>query len=143
MVDVNPDMPAENVQYNPIDHVTGVFGDSQAPASTVIQALEAAGFARGDIDMFIGSEGEKKLDPGGDESIGARIFRTLESWVSDTAGFQDTVVAALNGGGYVISVLVGDSEAKKDRAVDVLKAQNAESVKYWHSLFTEDATRAD
>jgi hypothetical protein len=143
MVDVNPDMPEENVQYNPIDHVTGVFGASQASAVTVIQALEAAGFARGDIDLFIGDEGERKLDPGGDESMGARIFRTLESWVSDTAGFQDTVVTALDRGGYVIAVLVGDDEAKKDRAIDVLKAQDAESVKYWHSLFTEDATRAD
>lgn len=143
MVDVNPDMPDANVQYNPIDHVTGVFGDSHASAVTVIQALEAAGFARGDLDMFIGSEGEKKLDPGGDESTGARIFRTLESWVSDTAGFHDTVIAALNRGGYVIAVLVGDDTAKKDRAIDVLMAQNAESVKHWHSLFTEDVTRAD
>jgi chitinase len=140
MVDINPDMPEENYQFTPIGRVTGIVG-AEGAVTTMVVALQADGFSRSDVEVFCGAEGARKLHTRGEQSTSAGLFRLVESWVSDTADFQHQADAALRSGGYVIAVEVGTDEHRKNRVMDVLKEHGAADVKYWHSLYTEDATR--
>lgn len=137
MVDVNPDPTQDSYQFNPIERVTGLF-DAHDPVATTVAALQAAGVTSNDIEVFAGHEGMRKLDASG-EAHGAagRLFRLVESWVSDTSDFHALAAAHLASGGYVLAACVGDDEELKARVMELLAAQGASDVKYWHSLFVE------
>lgn len=137
MVDVNPDPTKDSYQFNPIERVTGLF-DAHAPVAATVAALQAAGITSSDVEVFAGEAGIARLDVAGEEHGAAgKLFRLVESWVSDTSDFHSLAAAHLAGGGYVLAAHVGADEHLKARAMDVLAAQGATDVKYWHALFVE------
>jgi hypothetical protein len=142
MVDVNPDVAQENYQFNPIERVTGLF-DAHEPVAATVAALEAAGIASSDIEVFAGREGMRKLDASGDaHGTAGRLFRLVESWVSDTSHFHAQAAAHLASGGYLLAAHVGTDDDLKARVMDVLTAQGARDVKYWHTLFVEQGEQS-
>jgi len=137
MVRVNPDLPNENAQFNPVNCVTGLF-DGHDAVTLAVGDLEQAGFARADIDVFAGAEGERLLDPSGEtRGTAGRWFRVVERLVSDTSEFHALALATLNAGGFVLAVKADDDDARKAEAMAVLGRRGARDVKYWNSLFVE------
>jgi len=135
MARVNPSLQNEHAQYNPVNRVTGLFAGHDA-VTTALCDLEEAGFARNDIDILAGSEGEQVLDPSGEASTWGRWYRKLEDWVSDTSKFQELASATLNAGGFVIAAKPAD-EAARQRAMDILTRNGARDVKYWATWYVE------
>jgi hypothetical protein len=137
MARVNPHLPNEHLQYNPIHRVTGVF-DAHDKVTLALRELEEAGFGRDDIDVFSGIEGEHALDPSGDTlGTAGRLFRKLENWVSDTAKFHEVAAATLHAGGFVIAARADASDARKGLAMDILTRNGARDVKYWSNFYVE------
>lgn len=140
MVQVNPDPAEENFQFNPIERVTGLFGvnDDVTGAATKVQA---AGVPQEDIAVFAGQEGMRALDASGEaHGTAGKLFRLVESWVSDTSDFHAMAAAHLASGGYVIAVRVGGDDPLKARVMELLQDQGAKDVKYWHTLFVEQGS---
>lgn len=137
MVRINPDFPDENAEYNPINRVTGLF-DGHDAVTAAVRALEDAGFAREDIEVFAGPEGERLLDPSG-ESLGTtgRWFRVVERWVSDTSEFHERAAATLHAGGFVLAARAEADDHRKQTAMAILAQHGARDVKYWNRLFVE------
>jgi hypothetical protein len=137
MARVNPPLPKEHLQYNPIHHVTGLF-DGHDAVTAALRDLEDAGFGRQEIDLFSGVAGEAALDPSGDTlGTAGRWFRRIENWVSDTAKFHEVASATLHAGGFVIAAKVDSDEARKTRAMDILTKHGARDVKYWSQFYVE------
>lgn len=137
MVQLNPDPAQDNFQFNPIGRVTGLF-KAHGPVVPCVRALEAAGLASSDVEVFAGEEGMARIDPTG-EAHGAagKLFRLVESWVSDTSDFHAEAAAHLAAGGYIVAAHVGTDDALKAQVMRLLTEQGATDVKYWHSLFVE------
>ena len=135
MARVNPSLQNEQGQYNPVNRVTGLF-DSHDAVTAALRDLEDAGFARDDIDILAGTEGEHALDPSGNASTMGRWYRKLEDWVSDTSKFQELASATLTAGGYVIAAKPAD-DASRERAMKILTRQGARDVKYWATWYVE------
>jgi len=135
MARVNPSLQNEQGQYNPVNRVTGLF-DSHDAVTAALRDLEDAGFARDDIDILAGTEGEHVLDPSGNASTMGRWYRKLEDWVSDTSKFQELASATLTAGGYVIAAKPAD-DASRERAMEILTRQGARDVKYWATWYVE------
>lgn len=141
MVDVNPDPAQDNFQFNPIERVTGLF-DAHDPVTATVAALPAAGVAASNIEVFAGEEGMRKLDAtGGEHGTAAKIFRVVESWVSDTSDFHAMAAEHLAAGGYIVAAWVGKDQALKDSVMQLLADQGARDVKYWHALFVEQGNQ--
>jgi hypothetical protein len=137
MVHLNPDPAQDNFQFNPIGRVTGLF-QAHGPVVPCVRALEAAGLASSDIEVFTGEEGMKRVDPSGEaHGTAGKLFRLVESWVSDTSDFHAEAAAHLAAGGYIVAAHVGNDDALKTRIMHVFTEQGATDVKYWHSLFVE------
>ena len=136
MARVNPSLPNEQAQYNPIHRVTGLF-DAQDAVASAVRDLEDAGFARNDIDILAGSQGEQVLDASGANSTTGWWYRKLEDWVSDTSKFQEVAAATLHSGGFVIAAKPGSDDALKTAAMDILTRHGARDVKYWATWYVE------
>jgi hypothetical protein len=137
MAQVNPHLPNEPGPYNPKDRVTGLFAGHDA-VTTALRELDALGVGHGDIDIFSGAEGERLLNPKGDEGgVAARWYRTVEQWVSDTSAFQELASATLKAGGFLVAVHVGTDEARKGAVMTQLTRSGATDVKYWTDLYVE------
>jgi hypothetical protein len=137
MARVNPHLPEEHVQYNPINRVTGLF-EAHDGVTLAVRELEEAGFARDDIDVFSGVEGEQALGSSGDTlSTAGRWFRKVEDWVSDTSKFHELASATLNAGGFLVAARAEGDEARKGAAMDILTRHGARDVKYWSNFYVE------
>jgi len=137
VVQVNPDPSKDNYQFNPIERVTGLFVQ-QGPVTEAVRALEAARIPSRDIEVFAGEEGMRQLDATGDEhGTAGKLFRLVESWVSDTSDFHASAARHLAQGGYVVAAHVGTDETKKESAMQALRDAGATDIRYWHSLFVE------
>ena len=137
MARVNPDLPKEHVQYNPIHRVTGLF-DAHDGVTAALRELEEAGFGRDDIDIFSGVEGERALDPSGDNfGTAGRWFRKIEDWVSDTSKFHEVAAATLNAGGFVVAARTESDDGRKAAAMEILTRTGARDVKYWSNFYVE------
>ncbi len=137
MAHVNPPLRDENAPYNPVNHVTGVY-DAHDQVTLTLRDLAEAGFARDDIYVFSGEEGQQALDPSGD-AMGAagRLFRKLENLVSDTAKFHELAAATLQAGGFIVAARAEGSDARKSMAMDILTRNGARDVKYWSKFYIE------
>ncbi len=137
MARVNPPLPSEHGQYNPIHRVTGVF-DAHDHVTLSLRDLEDAGVPRDDIDLFSGIDGEHALDPSGDTlGVAGRLFRRVENWVSDTSKFHEVAAATLHAGGFVVAVRADADDARKQQAMDILARHGARDVKYWSTFYVE------
>ena len=137
MARVNPVLQDEQVQYNPIHRVTGLFDNHDAVTSAV-RDLEEAGFPPDAIDLFAGADGEQALDPSGDTggTVG-RLFRKLEDLVSDTSKFHELAAAMLHAGGFVVAANTEGADPRKAAAMDILTRHGARDVKYWAQWYVE------
>jgi hypothetical protein len=137
MARVNPHLPNEGIEYNPTHRVTGLF-DAHDGVTSAVRELEDAGFARDDIDIFAGAEGEQALDPTG-EAAGTvgRWFRKIEDLVSDTSKFHEIASATLNAGGFVVATRADPPDLRKGVAMDILTRNGARDVKYWSNFYVE------
>jgi len=137
MTRLNPDLLSEQLQYNPIHRVTGLF-DGHDAVTTTVRELQEAGVPSDAVDLFSGAEGEQALDPSGNTlGLAGRWFRKIEDWVSDTSKFHELASATLNAGGFVIAVNTEDDDDRKSRAMDVLTRNGARDVKYWAQWYVE------
>lgn len=138
MVQVNPEVNKDGYQFNPVGRVTGLFVEPEA-VTAAVEALRAAGVPNDRLEVFTGEEGKRRIDASG-EAHGAagRLFRMVESWVSDTSSFHALAERHLAAGGHVVAAEVGDDEALKSRAMQALSVAGATDVKYWHTLFVEE-----
>ena len=135
MARVNPSLPNDQAQYNPVHRVTGLF-DSHDAVTAALCDLEEAGFAREDIDILAGAEGEHVLDP-------LRPCVDHGPLVPQARGL---------GLGYVEVPGTGRGNAERrrlrrrgeawrggpeGRAMDILTQHGARDVKYWATWYVE------
>lgn len=143
MVQVNPDPNRDGFQFNPVERVTGLFLEGTA-ARAAVDALRAAGLPQGGIEVYCGEEGMRRINASGEEGgMAARLFRRIESWVSDTSDAHVHAEQHLAAGGYVVAAHVGEDDALKTRAMEALTGAGGTEVKYWHRLYVEQDTRSN
>jgi hypothetical protein len=101
------------------------------------RGLEEAGFDR--CDVLHGEAGLARIDVGGDgHGRSGSLMRRLQSVLSDDAGHVREYAEHLEAGHYVVGVAVGEDEAAKWRAADVLRASSADTVHYYAENYVED-----
>jgi diadenosine tetraphosphate (Ap4A) HIT family hydrolase len=140
---INPDPYAGGHLFALVNRVTGLL-DTQDEVNATVQALEAAGVAPGDIDIFTGEEGARRLDLFGREhGRVVRLLRTLEHVVGDERETNRRIDAALRGGATLLCVKVhGRKSGEKERALNVLTALHGREIHYWGHWGFEDVSGA-
>jgi hypothetical protein len=128
---INPDPHQGGYTFLPIKRVTAFFPPGQE-IRKVLDALSEAGFAREQIEVFVGDEGASKLDLSGEEhGIVVQIMRGLERIFADEAEVVQRADQLLRSGGTLVAVFTEGDDAKKNRAAEILKAFNGQGVRYW------------
>ncbi len=140
-----------------VNRVTCLF-DTEAESVSAVRALEAAGVASDDIDVFVGEPGARCLDLSGrGHGRAVRLLRSIEDAVSDMGETSHRIDEALHRGESLVCVklhkrplLDHDAEGRvhvvlferqndeKYRALGVLKALHAHEIHYWGAWSVED-----
>jgi hypothetical protein len=108
-----------------------------AALETARQGLAQAGFDA--VDVLHGEEGLARLDVSGERhGRSGSLMRRLQSVLSDDAGHVGEYAEHLGAGHYVVGVAVGEDEAAKWRAADVLRSSTAEPIHYYAENYVED-----
>lgn len=122
----------------PEGSVVAVLTDSGALAGAR-RGLEAAGFDVDRCDVLHGDEGLARIDVGGEaHGRSGSLMRRLQSVLSDDADHMREYAEHLGAGHYVVGVAVGEDEAAKWRAADVLRACAPETLHYYAENYVED-----
>ena len=136
MVTVNPDPHEAGYRYSPTKYLTAIF-TSQAEMSPVVDDLADANLNE-ELQVFVGNEGVERLDVSGkNHGVMTRLYRDMEQFFTDETDHLRKTELALKAGGFAIAVLTGDDEAKKARAVAILKSHQANEICYWGRWATE------
>jgi Gamma-glutamyl cyclotransferase, AIG2-like len=163
MARMNPNPYTRGHLFALVHRVTGLL-DSEDEVMAAVRALEEAGVATDDIDIFVGEQGARCLDLSGREHGRAfRLLRTLEAAVGDERETNDRIDKALRRGATLLCVKVhkrkrsvidrffkevpdaalqvvpAELADEKARAVRVLKACHAREIHYWGPWAFEDA----
>jgi diadenosine tetraphosphate (Ap4A) HIT family hydrolase len=122
-----------------VNRVTGLL-DSADQVTATVRALEEAGIAPDDIDLFTGEAGALCLDLFGREHGRAvRLLRTLESAVGGEGETNQRIDQALRVGATLLCVRIHKAKSdEKPRAFRVLQAQHAHEIHYWGTWGFED-----
>ena len=144
MARINPDPYAGHHLFALVNHVTGLV-DSEEEAMATVQALEAAGIATNDIDVFVGEQGAQSLDLfGRGHGRVIRLLRRLEDAVGDESAPNHRIDEALRRGATLLSVKVHNRKSdEKDRALGVLKARHGHELHYWGPWSFEDVRSSE
>lgn len=133
----NPDVHGHGFVAAPLHRVVGVIDDT-ADLPAAVGGLEAAGFVADAIHVFVGEEGERRLDlEGTHHGLRGRVTRLLQKLGSESDVFIE-LEEALTAGHAVIGVLTDGSHEERSRAEAVLKAHGAHSLHYFGRLDVED-----
>ena len=144
-----------------VNRVTCLF-DTEAEAMASVRALEQAGVASDDIDVFSGELGAQCLDLSGrGHGRAVRLLRSIEETVGDMGETSHRIENGLRRGEALVCVklhkrplLNHDDEGRlhfalferqndeKNRALGVLKALHAHEIHYWGSWNVEDVPSA-
>jgi diadenosine tetraphosphate (Ap4A) HIT family hydrolase len=118
--------------------------DSEAGAMASAQALEKAGVATDDIDIFVGEQGARRLDLSGREHGRViRLLRGLEAAMGDESEPNHRIDEALRRGAALLCVKVHSRKSdEKARALGVLKALGHE-IHYWGPWTFEDVRSSE
>jgi len=129
MVEINPDPYKAGDPLGPTGRVTAIF-NSLVDLNATLTGLKNAGFSSVDTAVFIGVEGSKQIDGGGEirHIEGLKIFQNA---VCDEGQLFDEFEHALQSGGAVVAVVIEDDETKKKSLVALLKSHNARKINYW------------
>ena len=137
MARINPDPYAGGLLFALVNRVTCLL-DSEQDAMATARALEEAGVASDDVDIFVGEEGARCLDLSGREHGRViRLLRRVEAALGDESEPNQRIDKALRQGATLLSVTVLKS-GEKDRALRVLKALHGRQIHYWGPLSFED-----
>lgn len=143
MARINPDPYVGGQLFALARRVTALF-DSEAEVTATVRALEEAGIAPDDIEIFVGEQGARCLDLRGREHGRAlRLLRTLEAAVGDEAEIQHRIDDALRGGATLLCVKVHKGKSdEKARALRILRTLQAHDIHYWGPWAFEDVPSA-
>ena len=161
MAQINRDPYEGGHLFALVNRVTCLF-DREDEALGAVRALEEAGVATEDIDIFIGDEGAHRLDLAGREHGRAvRLLRTLEEAMTDMGEATHRIDDALRRGATLLSIRLHkrplihhDAEGRihvalferlsdeKARALKVLKAVRAHEIHYWGPWNVEEVPSA-
>ena len=121
-----------------VNRVTGLL-DAEAEVTATVRALEEAGVATDDIDIFTGELGAKCLDLSGREHGRAvRLLRTLENAVGHEGETHHRIDEELHKGATLLCVKTHKKGDEKARALRILQAQHAHEIHYWGTWGVED-----
>jgi diadenosine tetraphosphate (Ap4A) HIT family hydrolase len=125
--------------YALVNRVTGLL-DREDEVNATVRALEEAGVATDDINIFTGEQGARCLDLSGREHGRAvRLLRTLEAAVGGEGETNHRIDEALHQGATLLCVKIHKPRSdEKGRAVRVLQAQHAHEIHYWGTWGFED-----
>jgi diadenosine tetraphosphate (Ap4A) HIT family hydrolase len=138
MARINRDPYAGGHLFALADRVTCLL-DNEDEALATVQALEEAGVATDDIEVFVGELGARCLDLSGREHGRVlRLLRRLEAAVGDEREANHRIDEALRRGGALLCVKVHTRESEKARAVRVIRARHGHEIHYWGGLSFED-----
>jgi diadenosine tetraphosphate (Ap4A) HIT family hydrolase len=143
MARINPDPYAGGHLFPLLNRVTALL-DSEAEVMAAVPALEEAGVATDDIDLFTGEQGARCLDLSGREhSRTLRLLRTLEAAVGDEAETNGRIDEALRRGATLVCVKAHKGKGdEKARALRVLRALHGREIHYWGPWAFEDMASA-
>ncbi len=132
MAQVNPDPHRGGYVYQPTHAVTAAFPRG-VEIETLQKALTGAGFAPDQLHVFQGQAGASKLDLKGEQHGGwVPLRRKLERvFESHESGVFDQAEEVLRSGGVVVVAFTGGDEARKARAVELLKSHGGQAVRHW------------
>ncbi|MGE0394316.1 MAG: HIT family protein [Vicinamibacterales bacterium] len=139
MARVNPDPYVGGHVFALVNRVTGLV-DSEEEAMATVRALEEAGVATDDIDVFVGEQGARRLDLSGREHGRIlRLLRRLEAAVGDEREANRRIEDELNRGASLVCVKVHKRNAnEKPRAFRILEKLHAHEIHFWGSWSFED-----
>lgn len=143
MARVNCDPYAGGHLFALVNRVTCLL-DSADEVTATVRALEEAGVATDDIDLFTGEQGARCLDLSGREhGRVVRLLRTLEAAVGDERETNHRIDEALRRGATLLSVRIhGRKNGEKARVLGVLTALHAREIHYWGAWGFEDVAGA-
>ncbi len=126
-----------------VNRVTGLL-DREEEVKATVHALEEAGVATDDIDIFTGHAGAKCLDLSGREHGRAvRLIRTLEAAVGGEGETNNRIDEALHRGASLVCVKVHKKADEKARAVRILQSNHAHEIHHWGTWGFEDMASTD
>jgi hypothetical protein len=132
------DAPAHEHFPYPRGDVVGVFAD-EAAFDVARERLEQAGFTTDQYEVLHGEGDLERLDISG-EAHGwtGKMFRTLQSAVTDEGEHARRYAEYLREGQYIIGVAVGDDEPAKHRAAEALRNADAHFLVYYGTNYIEE-----
>lgn len=137
MSQVNPDPHDAGYVYAPTHAVTADF-PQRVDIAALQQSLKDAGFGADQLQVFQGEEGADQLDLKGERQGGwVRFRRQVERALADETVVFDQVDKVLRSGGAVAAAFTGGDDARKTKAVEVLRSYGGQVVRYWSGLTIE------
>ena len=134
---INPDPHEAGYVYQPTKSVTAFFPTGQ-DLQGMLDALSEAGFAKENVDVFMGAHGAAQMDlPGDTHGAWVQFVRSLESAFADESEVLHRAEIVLKSGGSVVAVLTDGESAQRESAAGILNAHHGQEVTYWGPLVQE------
>jgi diadenosine tetraphosphate (Ap4A) HIT family hydrolase len=142
MARVNRDPYTGGHLFALVNRVTCLL-DTEDEVMASVRALEEAGVATDDIDIFQGEQGARCLDLSGREhGRVVRLLRTLEAAVGEERETNRRIDEALRRGATLLCVKVHRKSDEKARAFAIFRALHGREIHYWGHWGFEDVAGA-
>jgi hypothetical protein len=131
MVSTKSQARANRPGFSPTNHITAIF-DSSERLPTVLDAIRNLGWSNGEIHVFAGLDAAESLDLAG-HHLGSirRVLRGFEMFLSDETRLREEMDEALSQGSFLVAIRAPSDERKKERAVQILRANDARAICAW------------
>lgn len=122
---------ADNVFHYPTNSVIGVV-DSREDARSAVRELKVAGFAEDGIGLLCGSQDVEEVESETEDEAGfwGKVTRMIQEFGDVDQDHKEYHRQQLLAGHYLVSAHAEDDDAR-DRARDILKANNAHFINYY------------
>ena len=99
----------------PNDKVCGIL-DTEAAVQGAVRDLQAAGFSAEEVEGLAGAEGERRIDPTGQEhGLAARLLRFIQRAGDDESKHSKIYEQAMEAGHFAVGV-TAKSEEDREKA---------------------------
>jgi hypothetical protein len=117
----------------PNDKLCGIL-DTEAAVQAAVRDLQAAGFSAEEVGVLAGAEGERRIDPTGQEhGPAARLLRFLQRAGDDESKHSRIYEQAMEAGHLLVGV-TAKSEEDREKARGILKSHGGHFINFYGHL---------